>query len=88
MFIAVAGSGCRGLKSIKDQVSTDICSVAQASESDLVARGVAFDLLHVAKRVGTTREKPIHRISPVALYKIKRCVNKPRYCYDFSSSAY
>ena len=45
--------------------------------------------------VPTTRENLIHRMLPVALYKIKRyCylvaarVNKPRYCYDFSSSAY
>ena len=52
MFIVVAGSGCRGLESIEDQVSTDICDVVQVSESDLMARGIAIDLLQMAKRVG------------------------------------
>ena len=52
MFIGVRGSDRRGLKSIEDQVPTDIRDVVQASKSDLVARGVAFDLLQMAKRVG------------------------------------
>ena len=52
MFIMVAGCVCRSLESIEDQVSTDIRDVVQASESDLVARGVAIDLLQMAKRVG------------------------------------
>ena len=52
MFIVVAGSGCLGLESVEDQVSTDICNIVQASKSDLVARGVAFDLLQMAKRIG------------------------------------
>ena len=52
MFIVVAGSGCRGLESVKDQVSADIRDVVQAPESDLMARGVAVDLLQMAKRVG------------------------------------
>ena len=38
----------------------DICDVAQASESDLVARGVAFDLLQMAKRVGLQCEAAEH----------------------------
>ena len=44
------GSDCRGLK------STDIHSVVQASKSDLMARGVAVDLLQMAKRVGLQYE--------------------------------
>ena len=53
MFIVVTGSGyCRGLESVKDQVSADVHAVVQASKSDLMARGVAFDLLQMAKRVG------------------------------------
>ena len=52
MFIVVTGSGCRGLESIEDQVSADISDVVQASKSDLMARGVAVDLLQMAKRVG------------------------------------
>ena len=39
MFIGVKGSGCRGLESVEDQVSTDVRDVVQASESDLMARG-------------------------------------------------
>ena len=45
------GSDRRGLKSLEDQVSTDIHDVVQASESDLMARAVAVDLLQMAKRV-------------------------------------
>ena len=52
MFIGARGSNCRGMKSIEDQVSTDICDVVQASKSNLMARGVAFDLLQMAKRIG------------------------------------
>ena len=57
----VAGSGCRGLESVKDQVSSDICDVVQASESDLMARGVAVDLLQMAKRVGPQYEAAEHK---------------------------
>ena len=45
------GSDRRGLKSLEDQVSTDIRDVVQAFESDLMARAVAVDLLQMAKRV-------------------------------------
>ena len=51
MFIGARGRDRRGLKSIEDQVSTDIRDVVQASKSDLMARGVAIDLLQVAERV-------------------------------------
>ena len=40
------------LESVEDQVSADVGSVVQVSKSDLMARGVAFDLLKVAKRIG------------------------------------
>ena len=45
MFIEVTGSDCRGLEFVEDQVSADVCDIIQAPESDLTARGVAFDLL-------------------------------------------
>ena len=48
MFIGAKGSGYRGLESIEDQVSTDVRDVVQASESDLMARGVTIDLLQMA----------------------------------------
>ena len=56
MFIGARGSNRCGLKSIEDQVSTDIRDVVQASKSDLVARGIAIDLLQLAKRVGPQYE--------------------------------
>ena len=60
MIIGVTGSGYRSLESGEDQVSTDVRDVVQASESDLVARGVAIDLLQMAKRVGPQREGAEH----------------------------
>ena len=40
------------LESIKDQVSGDVSREVQTSKSDLTARGIAFDLLQMAKRIG------------------------------------
>ena len=40
------------LESVEDQVSADVGSIVQASKSDLMARGVAFNLLQMAKRIG------------------------------------
>ena len=45
-----------GLESVEDQVSADFSRVVQISKSDLMARGVAFDLLQMAKRVGPQYE--------------------------------
>ena len=60
MFIGAARSGRRGLESVEDQVSADVGSVVQVSEPDLVARGVALDLLQMAKRVGPQCEAAEH----------------------------
>ena len=40
------------LESIEDQVPADVSHEVQTSKSDLTARGVAFDLLQLAKRIG------------------------------------
>ena len=40
------------LESIEDQVSADVSREVQTSESNLMARGVASDLLQMAKGVG------------------------------------
>ena len=45
-----------GLEFIEDQVSADVGSIVQVSEPDLMARGVALDLLQMAKRVGPQYE--------------------------------
>ena len=55
------GSDCHGLESLEDQVSMDIRDVVQASESDLMARGVAVDLLQMAKRIGPRCEAAKHK---------------------------
>ena len=60
MFIGARGSDRRGLKSVEDQVSMDVCDVVQASESDLMARGVTIDLLQMAKQVGPQYEAAEH----------------------------
>ena len=39
-------------QSVEDQVSADVGRVVQVSESDLMARGIALDLLQMAKRIG------------------------------------
>ena len=56
MLIATVGRTCRGLESVEDQVSADVGNVVQASKPDLMARGVAIDLLQMAKRVGPQYE--------------------------------
>ena len=43
---------CQGLEFVEDQVSADVGSVVQASKPDMMAKGVAIDLLQMAKRVG------------------------------------
>ena len=40
------------LEPVEDQVSVDVSRVVQTSKSDLMARGVAFNLLQMAKRIG------------------------------------
>ena len=40
------------LESVEDQVSADVGRVVQTSKSNLMARGVAFDLLQMTKRIG------------------------------------
>ena len=40
------------LESVEDQVSADVGREVQTSKSDLMAGGVAFDLLQMAKRIG------------------------------------
>ena len=66
MFTVGTGgvSGCRGLKAVEYQVSTDVRNVVQASESDLMARGVAVDLLQMAKRVGPQYKAANMKICP------------------------
>ena len=56
MLIVTVGRTCHGLESVKDQVSADVGRVVQVSKSNPMARGVALDLLQMAKRVGPQYE--------------------------------
>ena len=49
-----------GFKSIEDQISADIGGIVQASKPDLMARGVAVNLLQMAKRIGPQCEATKH----------------------------
>ena len=60
MFVKVTRSGCRGLESGEDQISMDVRNIIQAPKSDLMARGIAIDLLQMAKRVGPQYEAAEH----------------------------
>ena len=52
MLIMTVQHTRQGLEFVEDQVSVDVGSIIQASKPDLMARGVAIDLLQMAKRVG------------------------------------
>ena len=60
MFIEVTRSDRRGLESSEDQISKDVRDVVQAPKSDMMARGVAIDLLQMAKQVGPQCEAAEH----------------------------
>ena len=51
MAVITVRRSSHGLESVEDQVSADVDSVVQASKPDLMARGVAINLLQMAKRV-------------------------------------
>ena len=52
MLVETVRRSWHGPESVEDQFFTDIGRVVQVSEPDLVARGVAVDLLQLAKRIG------------------------------------
>src|SRR4051812_29431820 len=56
MLVEIVRHTRHGIESVEDQVSADIGSVIQVSKPDLLARGVALDMLQMAKRVGTQCE--------------------------------
>ena len=56
MLVVTVRRACLGLESVEYQVSADVGIVVQASKPDLMARGVAVDLLQTAKRVGPQYE--------------------------------
>ena len=61
MLVVTIWRSRRRPESVEDQVSADIGCVVQVSEPDLMARGVAVDLLQMAKRVGPQCEAAKHK---------------------------
>ena len=61
MLIVTVRRSWRKPESVEDQVSADISRVVQVSEPDLVATGVAVDLLQMAKRIGPQCEAAEHK---------------------------
>ena len=49
MLIVIVRRTRHGFESVEDQVSAGVGSIVQVSEPDLMARGVALDLLQMAK---------------------------------------
>ena len=54
----------QGHESIEDQDPVDVGHEVQTSKSDLMARGVAFDLLQMAKELARSAKPPNTKISP------------------------
>ena len=59
LIVTIRHSRCRP-ESVEDQVSADIGRVIQVPKPDLMARGIAVDLLQMAKRVGPQCEAAEH----------------------------
>ena len=59
LIVTVRRSWCWS-ESVEDQVSSGIRRVVQVSEPDLRARGIAIDLLQVAKQIGPQCEAAEH----------------------------
>ena len=61
MLVAIVRRSWHRPESIEDQVSASVRRVVQVSKPDLVARGVAVDLLHLAKRIGPQCKAAEHK---------------------------
>ena len=61
MLIVTVRHSWRRPNSVEDQVSVDIGRVVQVSKPDLVARGVAIDLIQMAERIAPQCEAAEHK---------------------------
>ena len=64
MLVATVRHARLWLESVEDQVPADVSREVQTSKSDLTARGVAFDLLQMAKRLAHSAKPPNTKICP------------------------
>ena len=84
MLVVTVRRSWHRAESVEDQVSANIRRVVQVSEPDLVARGVAVDLLQMAKRIGpqceaaNTRIFSGRRVSPWTVLLAIEDAIKPR----------
>ena len=62
MPIVAVRRSWRRLESVEGQVPADVSRVVKTSQSDLTARGVAVDLLQLAKRIGRSAKSPNTKI--------------------------
>ena len=60
MLVVTVRRARQWLESVEDQVPVDVSRVVQTSKSDLMARGVAFVLLQMAKQIGPQCEAAEH----------------------------
>ena len=61
MLVVAVRSSWRRPEPVEDQVSADIGRADQVSKPDLVARGLAVDLLQMAKRIGPQCKAAEHK---------------------------
>ena len=52
------------LESVEDQVSADVSRVVQTSKSNLMVRGIAFDLLQIPSELARSAKPPNTKICP------------------------
>ena len=84
MLIVTVWHSWRRPEPVEDRVSADVGRVVQVSEPDLVARGVAVDLLQMTKRIGpqceaaNTRIFSGRRVSPWTVLLTIEDAIKPR----------
>ena len=61
MLVVIVRRTRHGLESVEGQVSADVGSIVQVSKPDLMAKGVAIDLLQMAKRISPQCEAAEHK---------------------------
>ena len=84
MLVVTVRRSWRRPESVEEQVSVDISRVVQVSDPDLMARGIAVDLLQMAKRIGPQCEATEHedlsggKVSPRTVLLTIEDAIKPR----------
>ena len=63
MLVVIVRRTRHGPETVEDQVSTDIRDEVQTSKSNLMARGVASNLLQMAERIGLQYEAANENLS-------------------------